>query len=102
MYVDACDYFVHRIEYLDGRGRIVATAELDAYEPVTEAFYVPTRVQVAVIGPDDRRDSIDITLKSIKPMEFSERLQEVIFNPPDLDRFENIYAYVDGQWITQR
>lgn len=102
VYVYACDYLVHRIEYMDRRGRVVAAADLSDYKPVTEEFRIPTRVQVTAAGPDRRRDSIDATLEFIKPMEFSQRLRDVIFNPPDANRFEHVYEYVDGRWQTER
>jgi len=102
VHVYACDYLVHRIEYFDGRQRVVAVAELGEYKPVTESFRVPTRVMVTAIGPAKRRDSIDITLNSMKEMKFNERLKGVIFNPLDSDKFEHVYALVGGKWVRQR
>jgi len=101
VHVYACDYLVSRIEYFDPRQRAVAVAELGEYEPVAESFRVPTRVVVSSIGPAKRRDSIDITLSSMKPMQFSQKLRDVIFNPPDSDKFEHLYTLVDGQWVRQ-
>jgi len=99
VHVYACDYLVQRIEYYDSRQKIVAVADLGEYKPVTEGFRVPTRVMVTAIGPDKRRDSIDITLNSMKEMEFNERLKGVIFNPPDSDKFQRVYALVGGKWV---
>lgn len=99
VYVYACDYSVRKIEYYDGRQRVVAVADLGEYKPVTDGFRVPTRVLVTAVRPDKQRDSIDITLNSMKEMEFSERLREVIFNPPDTDKFERVYELVGGKWV---
>jgi len=102
LHVYACDYSIRKAEYFDDRQRVVAVAELDEYKPVTESFHVPTRVTVTAIGPSERRDSIDISLGSTKVMKFTERQKQVIFNPPDADKFEHLYALVDGQWVRQR
>ena len=51
------------------------------------------------VGMDVHKDSIDITLNSMKEMEFNERLKGVIFNPPDSDKFQRVYALVGGKWV---
>lgn len=101
VHVYACDYLVSRIEYFDPRQKVVAVAELGEYKPVAESFRVPTRVVVSSIGRATRRDSIDITLSSMKPMQFSQRQRDVVFNPPDSDKFDRLYTLVDGQWVHQ-
>jgi hypothetical protein len=102
VHVYACDYLVRRIEYFDNRGNVMAVAELGEYRPLTGQFRVPTRVMVTAIGPAKRRDSIDVTLNSMKAMEFSQRLKDIIFSPPDSGKFEHVYTYVDGKWVRQR
>lgn len=102
LHVYACDYSVQKAEYFDDRQRVVAVAELDEYKPVTESFRVPTRVRVTGIGPSKRRDSIDISLGSTKVMKFNERQKQLIFNPPDADKFEHLYTLVDGRWVRRR
>ncbi len=48
LHVYACDYSVREIEYFDRRGKVVAVAQLDGYEPVVPTFQVPTRDQYRV------------------------------------------------------
>jgi hypothetical protein len=102
VHVYACDDLVRRIEYFDNRQKIVAVAELGEYASVTESFRVPTRVRVTATGPSGRKDSIDISLSSAKPMQFNQRVRDVIFNPPDSEKFERLYVLVEGRWVRQR
>lgn len=103
VHIHACDYLVRKIEYFKRDGEILATAELSDYEPLSESFRVPTRVGVRAVGPEEREDSIRITLSSTKVMEFSQRLKDLIFNPPrDLDRYEEVYTYEEGKWVPER
>ena len=53
---------VHKIEYFDRRGKVVAVAQLGDYESVGEGFRVPTRIQVVSTAPDGRKDSMEIDL----------------------------------------
>ena len=102
VYVYACDYVVHKVEYYDRRGKIVATATLGDYEPVTEGFSVPTRIAVESLGPDKRKDSIRITLNSPKRMKpFTEPARRRYFVPPDPNKFEHVYRYEEGRWVPE-
>jgi hypothetical protein len=101
IYIYACDYLVHKIEYFDPRGKVVAVAQFADYKPVTEGFRVPTRIRVVSTGSDGRQDSMDIDLGGLKTAEFSERQRQVLFNPPDPAKFEHIYRYEDGRWVAQ-
>ncbi len=102
VYVYACDYVAHKIEYFDGRGKIAATAELRDYEPVVEGFRVPTEIRVVSVRPDGREDSIDIDIKSTKVVELNEPQRRFLFTPPPVDRFEHVYRYEEGRWVPQR
>jgi hypothetical protein len=102
VYVYACDYLVHKIEYFDPDGRLIATAELEDYEPLVEGFDVPKRIRVTTISPDEHADSIDVRFSSWKEKDLSEKAKEVYFDrhPEDMD-FEHVYRYEDGQWMTE-
>ncbi len=97
----SCDYVVHKIEYFDPRGKVVAVANLGDYKPVTQDFSVPTRIAIESLGPDKHKDSIRIELTSLKTMQFSEKQKRLIFVPPDPNRFENVYHYEDGRWVAE-
>ena len=101
VYVYACDYSVHKIEYFDHRGKIAAVAQLGQYEPVVEGFQVPTRIDVVSTRPDGRKDSIVMDIGSPKTKAFTERQRQGLFSPPDANRFEHVYQYRDGQWVAE-
>jgi hypothetical protein len=101
IHVYACDYTIHKIEYFDEQEKEIAVAELDGYKPLTEGFQVPTRVHATVVGPDKRRDSLDIKVSSTRPMEFSPRQRAVIFTPPKPEDFKHVYTLEDGRWMSQ-
>jgi hypothetical protein len=98
-YVYACDYHIHKIEYFDPFGDVIAVAQFAGYESVEE-FSVPTRIRVVSTAPDGRKDSMDITLHNPRTTTISER-QRALFTPPPADRYENIYRYEAGQWVPQ-
>jgi hypothetical protein len=98
----ACDYTIHEIEYFDEQEKVMAVAALDDYKLLTEGFRVPTKVKATVVGPDKRRDSVNITISSTKPMDFSPRQRAVIFSPPRPEGFEHVYSLEDGRWVSQR
>lgn len=101
VYVYSCDYLVHKIEYYDRRGKLIAVATLGDYQPVTERFRVPTRIAVESIAPDKRKDSIKISLDSLKETKFNERQRRRLFVPPSPERFEHVYRYEDGRWVSE-
>ena len=101
VFVYACDYRVYKIEYLDRRGKVIAVAQLGKYEPVTEGFQVPTQMRIVTTAPDGRKDSMEIKLNGQRPTEFNERQRKTFFNPPDADKYDNIYRYEAGQWLLQ-
>lgn len=104
LYVFACEYVVHKIEYFDPDGALIATAELEDYAPLVEGFEVPRRIHVTTISPEQHRDTIDVRLSSWREKELSEAAKRKYFNrdPSDMDRFEHVYRYEDGQWMTVR
>jgi hypothetical protein len=103
LHVYACDYLVHKIEYFDARGRVVAVAQLGEYKPVVEGFQVPTHIEITSTRPDRRKDAVvmDISDASVRTKPFNEKQRESLFSPPDAGKFENVYRYEDGQWVPQ-
>jgi hypothetical protein len=97
----ACDYVVHKIEYFDPQGKVVAVANLGDYKPVTEGFSVPTRIAIESLGPQKHKDSIRIDLTSMKVMAFNEKQRQRLFVPPSPERFEHVYRYEDGRWVQE-
>jgi hypothetical protein len=104
VYIYTCDYLVRKIEYFDTDGKIIAVAQLDDDEPVAQGFDVPTNIFVKAIAPDEREDTIDIKLQSIKAKQLSEQAQRQVFtrDPKEMEKFQNVYRYRDGGWVSER
>ncbi|HNS19193.1 MAG TPA: hypothetical protein PKH24_01780 [Sedimentisphaerales bacterium] len=101
VYVYACDYCVHKIEYFDARGKAVAVAQLGDYQPVAEGFQVPTRIRVVSTAPDGRKDTMDIRLTGVKTTQLNDRQRQFLFSPPDMGKFDNIFRYEAGRWVPE-
>jgi hypothetical protein len=102
LYVYACDYTVREIDYFDRRGKVVAVAQLDGYQPVEKTpFSVPTQISVVSTRPDGRKDSAMMNLSSVWTKPFNEKQRQQIFHPPDADKYEHIYRYENGQWVPE-
>jgi hypothetical protein len=102
LHVYACDYSVHKIEYFDRRGKVVAVAQLGGYKPVVEGFQVPTRIEVVSTQPDGRKDSLVMDIGPVWTKPFDERQRQGLFNPPDANKFEHVYHFEDGQWVPEQ
>ena len=104
VYVYACDYLVHKIEYFDPDGNLFATAKLEDYTTVVDGFKVPRGIGVTTVSPEGYEDSMDVRFSFISEKELSPTAQEYYFsrNLRDMDEFENIFRYEDGQWIREK
>ncbi len=102
LHVYACDYTVHKIEYFDRRGKVIAVAQLSEYQPVEKSLSVPTRIDVMSTRPDGRKDSVVMELSSVRTKPFNEKQRQLLFQPPrDVDRYEHIYRYENGEWVPE-
>jgi len=101
LHVYACDYSVRKIEYFDPRGRVAAVAQLGDYKPV-DGFQVPTRIDIVSTGPGGLKDSIVMTISSVKATQFNELQQRGFFSPPPADRYEHVYHFEEGQWVPEQ
>ncbi len=104
VYIYTCDYLVRKVEYFDSEGKIVAVAQLDDYEVVGDNFQVPTDILVTATAPDGREDTIEIDINSLKAKELSEAARKMVFtrDPKEMKKFENVYRYRDGGWVSER
>ncbi|MBN1360481.1 MAG: hypothetical protein JW993_07815 [Sedimentisphaerales bacterium] len=104
VHIYACDYLVHKTEYFDPEGKLIATAELEDYRPLVEGFDVPRTIRVTTVAPEGHTDSVDVRLSSWKQTELSDPAKERYFNrhPEDMDQFENVYRYEDGEWLREK
>lgn len=92
IYIDACDYLVRRIEYFDANGEVVVVTELDKYKELLEGFFVPAVIKITrPAGQAEDSVSITLSLKSIKPADFTEKQRNRLFERPRPRGFEHIY-----------
>lgn len=105
VYVYACEYLVHKIEYFNPDGSITAVTELEDYTPLRDSgFEMPKRIRVTTKSDDGHEDLINVRFSSWEEKEMSDAVvgRYLIRNPSDMDRFEHVYRYEDGQWMTER
>ena len=101
IYIYCCDYTIRKIEHFDLEGRILANAELDKYENISENFSVPSRIKITTFGPSKKDSfSISLDLRSIQHRQFTEK-QADFFKPDSTKGFKHIFRLVDGQWVEQ-
>jgi hypothetical protein len=101
VYINACDYLIRKIEYLDADGRAAVIMELDKYKEISKNFFVPGIVKFVNRFGGNKGDSVQITFGSIKPAKFTDKQQERLFVRPRPDGFKHIYKIVDGKVFEQ-
>jgi hypothetical protein len=101
IYVYSCDYRVRKIEFFGADGRVVARAELEDYQEVSNGFFVPAMIKITTQGRDRDEDSLSIALNpgSIKPVKITEPLRKAIFNLPPRKGFANVHRIVNGKLV---
>jgi hypothetical protein len=102
IHIDKRGYLIGKIEYYDSKGRVLALAELKDYKEVSEGFFVPASIKITAYNQDSGAELLGITLnlKSIKPKEFTERLQRV-FERPQPVNFKHIFKKEGETWVEQ-
>ena len=101
IYISNCDYRIAKIQYFDSAGQMLAAAELNKYKNVTEDFAMPTSVNIIRYTETSQPDSFKITLRSIKPTDFTPAKRNVLFTRPKPRRQKNVYQIIDGK-ITEQ
>ncbi len=101
IYAYSCDYRVRKIEFFGADGRIVARAEMEDYQEVSDGFFVPAVMRITTQGRDRTEDSLSITLNpgSIKPAKITEPLRKNHFNLPPQKGFRNVQKVVNGKLV---
>ena len=101
VYVEQCGYNVARIEYFDKSGRIVAKAEFAEYKQVTKGQLAPAVIKITTMAESDSEDSVEISLGSIRPKQFSDKQRQRLFVRPQPRGFEHVYQIIDGISVEQ-
>ena len=101
IYIYSCEYRVRRIEYFDRNGQVVACTELAGYREVSEGFVVPASIKITTYAKDNTEDSLSITLdlKSVRPMEITEKVRNRYFNRPQPRGIKHERRIIGGKWI---
>ena len=103
VYISSCDYLLRTIEHFDAAGQVAVAVELDKYKKLAGEFLVPAMIKIMAYQNDNRSQpmSVAIKLKSMKPVEFSERQRKYIFVRPRPKGFKHVYKVTDGGIIEQ-
>jgi hypothetical protein len=101
IYINNCDYLVRRIEYFGDDGRATVVTELDKYKKISKDFSVPSVIKIINRTDSNKEDSVQITLSSVKPANFTDKQRKHLFIRPEPQGFKHIYKIVDGSIIEQ-
>ena len=101
VYIFNCDHLVSKIEYFGADGQVAAIMELGKYEEVSEWFSAPAVIKIVSHTAESAGDlvSITISLKSIRPVEFTDKQRRHLFTRPEPRGFRHIYKIVGGNII---
>lgn len=101
MYIYGCDYRPRKVEYFDDNGAAAVILHLDEYRDVCEGVAAPRLIRVVSFNEQKGEDSFEITLDSVRQVNFSAKLQKALFSRPRPRGFEHIYKIVGGRWFEQ-
>ena len=103
IYIYNCDYRVRKIEYLNKAGENIIVTQLADYKEVADGFFMPRVIKITTAGRDNKRNSVKITLGSIKETKFIEEKHGFIFKRPEkLSGYKNVYRIIGGDLIRQQ
>jgi hypothetical protein len=100
IYINRRDYLIRKIEYFDDNGKASVITELNKYKKSLDGFFVPASVKI-INCIDDEEESAQITLGSIKSVNFTDKLRWHLFIRPQPQGFKHIYKIVDDR-ITEQ
>jgi hypothetical protein len=100
IYINRRDYLIRKIEYFDDNGKASVITELNKYKKSLDGFFVPASVKI-INCIDDEEESAQITLGSIKSVNFTDKLRWRLFIRPQPQGFKHIYKIVDDR-ITEQ
>jgi len=100
MYIYGCDYRLRKIEYF-ADGAVAVVLQLDGYKDVCEAVAAPRVIRLVSFNGQGREDSFEITLDSVRQVNFSAKLQKALFSRPGQRGFEHIYEIVGSKSLEQ-
>lgn len=91
VYVDACTYLIHRIEYFDAVGNLKVSANLSDYTSGENGIVVPSKIYIANYDELSLETaSIEITLKRAAPYTPDEERKKNLFARPSWDGYKYV------------
>jgi hypothetical protein len=99
LYIYCCDYLVRKIEFFDIYGQVTVIAEMGEYEQVSDGFYMPAEVNIIRLESEDVQDSLKITLRSIRTVDFTENQRNRLFTRPEPRGFRHVYKISGGDIV---
>lgn len=100
IYISNCDYLIRKVETYHVN-KLIEVKELDRYKEVVSGFFVPSVVKIIEGLGDEKKESIEIRLKSIKAVDITERQRERMFTRPEPRGFEHVFRFIDGRMVEQ-
>ncbi len=94
IYVYNCDYTVYEIKYF-GDGRENVSIKLGSYKQIKEGVLVPTLIKIVKYPAAKQKEliNLDIKIEVVKPIELSEKQQELIFKQPDSGLYKRVLKF---------
>lgn len=91
VYVNACDYYIERIEYFDELGLVKASVQLKDYATGESGVFCPTRIDVTYYNHGLEDSSLQIDLKHVAAFAPTDKQRNLLFQRPDRDGYEHVY-----------
>jgi len=88
IFIDQCEHFVKKVEYLNCSGNPVLVVESDGYRNVKEAsFSFPHKLNYKYYDKQKVSNKMQIKLDSVKLWQASPQQVKALFTPPDANSF---------------
>lgn len=89
IFIDRCERFVKKIEYLNCSGKPAFVIESDEYKIVAgENFLFPHKLTYRYFERHKSRDRLQIKLDTVKPWQASPEQLKALFSPPDANSIQ--------------
>ena len=90
VFVNCCDYRVHRIEYFDSDGQASGAAELSNYTRTNDGLEMPMTIRVITLYRGREESSAQFELKGAKRFEASPEKMNKLFERPGRDGYGTV------------
>lgn len=90
IFIDRCNHFTRKIEYLDCSGNPVFVVEPGEYKNVAggKKFLFPRKLTYKHVNKQNRGDRMQIKIDSVKLWQSNPEQLKALFSPPDVNSFQ--------------